>query len=175
LHSNKKWCKSSTISSSHLLHLELSRRLNNLHQVRSKSKDWKAQYTEQRQTKHNIENKKYWEHRSQKSTGIETSSCFLLDIRRVTHIVNFGNRGKKTSTWKEKDPMPSEVIVSRQRNVHSNVIVLYSWYVIGQCCNFQGINSTVEISWDIFRILADYRLRHLVNNVAIHIITLEWR
>jgi len=41
--------------------------------------------------------------------------------------------------------------------------------VIGQCCNFHGINSTVEISWDIFRILADYRLRHLVNNMAIYI------
>jgi len=30
----------------------------------------------------------------------------------------------------------------------------------------------------IFRILADYRLRHLVNNVAIqsiHMFTLEWR
>jgi hypothetical protein len=40
--------------------------------------------------------------------------------------------------------------------------------VIGQCCNFHGINSTVEISWDIFRIFADYLLRHLVNNVAIH-------
>jgi hypothetical protein len=25
------------------------------------------------------------------------------------------------------------------------------------------------------RILADYRLRHLINNVAIHMITLEWR
>jgi hypothetical protein len=32
--------------------------------------------------------------------------------------------------------------------------------------------STVEISWDIFRILVDYCLRHLANNVAIHIITL---
>jgi hypothetical protein len=41
--------------------------------------------------------------------------------------------------------------------------------MIGQYCNFQGINSTVEISWYIFRILVDYRLRHLVNNVAIHI------
>jgi len=41
--------------------------------------------------------------------------------------------------------------------------------VIGQCCNFQGINSTVEIARSIFRILAAYRLRHLVNNVAIHI------
>ena len=70
--------------------------------------------------------------------------------------------------------------------------------MIGQCCNFHGIDSTVEItgtcfikkiyapsssllrskicwmkqvpvvniSWDIFRILADYRLRHLVNNLA---------
>ena len=28
---------------------------------------------------------------------------------------------------------------------------------------------TIEIEWDIFRILADYRLRHIVNNVAIHI------
>jgi hypothetical protein len=32
-----------------------------------------------------------------------------------------------------------------------------------------GINSTIEIAWNIFRILADYRLRHLVNNVAMHI------
>ena len=45
--------------------------------------------------------------------------------------------------------------------------------VIGQYCNFQGINSTVEIR-DIFRILADYRLRHLVNNVAIHIYTHDY-
>ena len=44
--------------------------------------------------------------------------------------------------------------------------------MFGQCCNFQGINSKVEISWDI---LSDYRLRHLVNNVAMHMITLEWR
>ena len=27
--------------------------------------------------------------------------------------------------------------------------------MIGQCCNFHGINSTVEIAWDIFRILAE--------------------
>ena len=27
----------------------------------------------------------------------------------------------------------------------------------------------VEIEWDIFRVLDDYRLRHLVNNVAMHI------
>jgi hypothetical protein len=27
----------------------------------------------------------------------------------------------------------------------------------------------VEIAWDIFRNLADYRLRHLVKDVAIHI------
>jgi transcriptional regulator of met regulon len=33
---------------------------------------------------------------------------------------------------------------------------------------FYGIKSTVEIAWDVFRILADYRLRHLVNNVAIN-------
>jgi len=39
--------------------------------------------------------------------------------------------------------------------------------------NFNSINSTVEISRDIFIIFADYRLRHLVNNVAIHVITLE--
>jgi hypothetical protein len=25
-------------------------------------------------------------------------------------------------------------------------VVYYSWFVIGQCCNFHGINSTVEIS-----------------------------
>jgi hypothetical protein len=47
--------------------------------------------------------------------------------------------------------------------------------VIGQCSNFHGINSTVEISRDIFRNLADYRLRHLVNDVAIHMNTSEWR
>ena len=29
---------------------------------------------------------------------------------------------------------------------YSYVVVLYSWFVIGQCCNFHGINSTVEIS-----------------------------
>ena len=120
---------------------------------------------------------------------------------------------------------------------NSNVVVKYSWFMIGQCCNFQGINSrggsrgggrtrpepplkwekkrffwrkivifhtkypknfrapsarrnffkcapplleildpplnsTVEISWAI---LADYHLRQLVNNVAMHMITLEWR
>ena len=42
--------------------------------------------------------------------------------------------------------------------------------MIGQCCNCHGINSTIEISWELFfRILADYRLRLLVNNVAMHI------
>jgi hypothetical protein len=41
--------------------------------------------------------------------------------------------------------------------------------VIGQYCNCQGINSMVEISWDIFRNLVDCRLRHLVNKVAIHV------
>ena len=41
--------------------------------------------------------------------------------------------------------------------------------MIGQCRNFHCINSAVEISRDICRILADYCLRHLVNNVAIHI------
>ena len=40
--------------------------------------------------------------------------------------------------------------------------------MIGQCCNFHGINSTVEIARDIF-FLNFSRLRHLVNNVAIHI------
>jgi len=53
----------------------------------------------------------------------------------------------------------------------SNIVVYYSWFVIGQCCKFHGINSTVETSWDI---LADYRLRHLVNNVAIHIYTHDY-
>jgi hypothetical protein len=46
--------------------------------------------------------------------------------------------------------------------------------VIGQCCNFHSINSTVEISWDIFIILANYCLLHLVNNVAIHIYTHDY-
>jgi len=53
--------------------------------------------------------------------------------------------------------------------------------VIGQCCNFHGINCgfnavifTVSIPRlkyheIFFRILADYRLCHLVNNVAMHI------
>jgi hypothetical protein len=53
----------------------------------------------------------------------------------------------------------------------SNIVIIY---MIGQCCNFQGINSTVEILWNIFRILADYRLPHLVNNVAIHIYTHDY-
>jgi hypothetical protein len=33
---------------------------------------------------------------------------------------------------------------------------------------------TVEIAQDIFRILADYHFRHLVNNVAIHIYTHDY-
>ena len=45
--------------------------------------------------------------------------------------------------------------------------------MIRQSCNFQGIDSTVEIARSIFRVLTDYRLRHFVNNVAIHMITLE--
>jgi hypothetical protein len=32
-----------------------------------------------------------------------------------------------------------------------------------------GVNSTVEISWNIFIILADYCLRHLDNNMTIYI------
>jgi hypothetical protein len=36
---------------------------------------------------------------------------------------------------------------------------------------FYGINLTVEIAQDLFRILADYRIRHLVNIVAMHINT----
>jgi hypothetical protein len=39
---------------------------------------------------------------------------------------------------------------------------------------FHGIKSTVEIAWDIFRILIDYCLRHLVNNAAIHIYTHDY-
>jgi hypothetical protein len=39
---------------------------------------------------------------------------------------------------------------------------------------WSSINSTVEISWDIFRILTNYRLHHLVNNVAIHIYTYDY-
>jgi hypothetical protein len=35
-------------------------------------------------------------------------------------------------------------------------------------------HSTVKIAWDIFRILVDYRLRHLVNNVAMHIYTHDY-
>ena len=31
-------------------------------------------------------------------------------------------------------------------NFNSNVVVYYSCFVIGQYCNFHGINSTVEIS-----------------------------
>jgi hypothetical protein len=41
------------------------------------------------------------------------------------------------------------------------------------CFIFEN-NSTVEISRDIFRILANYRLHHLVNNVAIHIYTHDY-
>jgi hypothetical protein len=41
-------------------------------------------------------------------------------------------------------------------------------------CNFQGINSTVEIAWTMFRILAGYRLRHLVNKLVIHIYTHDY-
>ena len=40
--------------------------------------------------------------------------------------------------------------------------------MIGQCCNFLGINSTVEKDEILFYFS---RLRHLVNNVAIHIHT----
>ena len=39
--------------------------------------------------------------------------------------------------------------------------------MIGQCGNFHGINSTVEIAC-VFIILADYCLHHLANNVAIN-------
>ena len=62
-----------------------------------------------------------------------------------------------------KISMPPRIIMNY------NVVVYYSWFVIGQCCNFQGINYTVEISGDI---LADYRLHvcHRVNNMAMHII-----
>ena len=49
-----------------------------------------------------------------------------------------------------------------------------SQFMIGQCCNFHSINSMVEISRDIFRNLADYCLRHLVNNMAIHIYTHDY-
>jgi hypothetical protein len=57
---------------------------------------------------------------------------------------------------------------------NSTAVVQYSWFVIGQCCDFHSINSTVEIAWDIFRILADYRLRHLVSNKHIlYIITIS--
>ena len=58
--------------------------------------------------------------------------------------------------------------------IYYNAVVSYSWFVIGQCCNFQRINSTVEISWNIIRILVDNRLRHLVNNVAMHIYSISY-
>jgi hypothetical protein len=36
--------------------------------------------------------------------------------------------------------------------VFQKITEKYSWFVIGRCCNFHGINSTVEIAWDLFRI-----------------------
>jgi hypothetical protein len=46
--------------------------------------------------------------------------------------------------------------------------------VIGQCCKFHGINTTVDIACDIlFRILAAY-VHHLVNNVVICIYTHDY-
>ena len=50
-----------------------------------------------------------------------------------------------------------------------NGIVFWKFHGINCRFNFQGVNSTIEIAWDILRILVDYRLRHIVNNVAIHI------
>ena len=46
--------------------------------------------------------------------------------------------------------------------------------MIGQCCSFHGINYTVEIARCMFRILADYRLRHLANDLGIHIYTHDY-
>ena len=49
--------------------------------------------------------------------------------------------------------MESKIIAQAFKNLqlikmkaNSNVIVKYSWFVIGQCCNSHGINSTVEIA-----------------------------
>jgi hypothetical protein len=60
-------------------------------------------------------------------------------------------------------------------NLHiHNIRMDCIWKIHGINCGFNavifyGINSTVETAWYIFRMLANYRLRHLVNNVAIHI------
>jgi hypothetical protein len=52
------------------------------------------------------------------------------------------------------------------------------WGELGDnCIVFENFTDfTVEIAWwYISKILTDYCLRHFVNNVAIHMITLEWR
>ena len=50
-----------------------------------------------------------------------------------------------------------------------------AWIGKGQIGDTGPLLNRCRKQLDIFRILADYRLRHLVNNVAIHMITLEWR
>jgi hypothetical protein len=47
--------------------------------------------------------------------------------------------------------------------------------MIGQCCNFQGINSTVEKHEIFFRILAAYVILSIMwQYTSIDMITLEW-
>jgi len=47
--------------------------------------------------------------------------------------------------------------------------------VNGQCSNFHGINSAVEISCDILPITAYVILSIMWQYKPIHMITLEWR
>jgi hypothetical protein len=58
-------------------------------------------------------------------------------MKRTNDIISF--------TEYEKDQWHYFRLAEHEKD-YSNVVVLYSWFVIGQCCNFQGINSTVEIS-----------------------------
>ena len=71
-------------------------------------------------------------------------------------------------------PSKINTIIMPRYIIHFNVVVYYSRFVIGQYCNFQDIKSTVEKSWYIFRILVDYRLRHLLNNVTMNIYTHDY-
>ena len=67
---------------------------------------------------------------------------------------------KHILTWRRKTCITQNSCRCYQDLIlNSNVVVSYSWFVIGQCCNFQGINSTVEISWYIFRIFSWLPLR----------------
>jgi hypothetical protein len=86
------------------------------------------------------------------NSTVETSRVILTDYR-LCHLVN-----------------TVAIHIYIHDYIRMEITVLYlkiSWHQLEiYQCNFHGINSTVEIC---FRILADYHLRHLVNNVAIHI------